>query len=90
MINKQPPNKQIWLSSPFRCVLFSICFHVLTSPRNTSGPKRYDYSPKHDDWRYARDDSSMGDLLNQEIGEVFGRDVDVGLDDITQYIADIA
>lgn len=32
----------------------------------------------------------MGDLLNQEIGEVFGRDVDVGLDDITQYIADIA
>ncbi|KAF7437051.1 Mitochondrial chaperone Frataxin [Pleurotus ostreatus] len=72
VINKQPPNKQIWLSSPF------------------SGPKRYDYSPKHDDWRYARDDSSMGDLLNREIGEVFGRDVNVGLDDITQYIADIA
>jgi frataxin len=21
VINKQPPNKQIWLSSPFRCVL---------------------------------------------------------------------
>ncbi|KAF9499884.1 Frataxin [Pleurotus eryngii] len=72
VINKQPPNKQIWLSSPF------------------SGPKRYDYSPTHDDWRYARDDSSMGDLLNKEIGEVFGRDVNVGLDDITQYIADIA
>ncbi|KAF4605438.1 Mitochondrial chaperone Frataxin [Pleurotus pulmonarius] len=72
VINKQPPNKQIWLSSPF------------------SGPKRYDYSPTHDDWRYARDDSSMGDLLNREIGEILGTDVNVGLNDITQYIADIA
>ncbi|KAI0932456.1 hypothetical protein AcW1_000420 [Taiwanofungus camphoratus] len=25
VINKQPPNKQIWLSSPFRCALHVLC-----------------------------------------------------------------
>ena len=90
VINKQPPNKQIWLSSPFRYALFPNSFQVLSSPWSTSGPKRYDYSPFHDDWRYARDDSSMGDLLNREIGEILGTDVNVGLNGITQYIADIA
>ncbi|CAN6643840.1 frataxin homolog, mitochondrial [Trichomonascus vanleenenianus] len=46
VINKQPPNQQIWLSSP------------------VSGPKRYDYIEGR--WVYARDGSSLGDLLRQE------------------------
>ncbi|KAI0662619.1 Frataxin [Cubamyces menziesii] len=61
VINKQPPNKQIWLSSPF------------------SGPKRYDYVEEQDDWVYLRDGRSLSDLLNQELSDALGRDVDLGL-----------
>ncbi|KAG5648161.1 hypothetical protein DXG03_006115 [Asterophora parasitica] len=61
VINKQPPNKQIWLSSPF------------------SGPKRYDYSEADDNWLYSRDGRAMGDLLNNELSQALGQDVDVGL-----------
>ncbi|KAH9890908.1 Frataxin [Cubamyces lactineus] len=61
VINKQPPNKQIWLSSPF------------------SGPKRYDYVEEQDDWVYSRDGRSLSDLLNQELSDAFGRDIDLGL-----------
>ncbi|KAI1797682.1 Frataxin [Ganoderma leucocontextum] len=68
VINKQPPNKQIWLSSPF------------------SGPKRYDYTPEQDGWVYSRDGRSLSELLNQELGEVFGRKVDLGLADVTTYV----
>ncbi|KAI0639194.1 Frataxin [Trametes polyzona] len=61
VINKQPPNKQIWLSSPF------------------SGPKRYDYAPEQDEWVYARDARSLNDLLNEELSNALGREVDLGL-----------
>lgn len=61
VINKQPPNKQIWLSSPI------------------SGPKRYDYAVvgegQHEkegsgsgDWVYARDGSTLSDLILNEMG----------------------
>ncbi|TFY81110.1 hypothetical protein EWM64_g2904 [Hericium alpestre] len=69
VINKQPPNKQIWLSSPF------------------SGPKRYDYAVESDDWYYARDGHSMGDLLNTELSQVLKQDVDLGLRDISKQVA---
>ncbi|KAJ1660759.1 hypothetical protein IWQ61_000372 [Dispira simplex] len=59
VINKQPPNKQIWLSSPI------------------SGPKRYDYDTAHAAWFYQRDGSTLGELLNQELGALFHRSVDV-------------
>ncbi|GAA5939124.1 ferroxidase [Sporobolomyces koalae] len=49
VINKQPPNKQIWLSSPI------------------SGPKRYDFDPVHHTWFYARDGSTLDELLNSEL-----------------------
>ncbi|KAI2775935.1 Frataxin [Daldinia loculata] len=63
IINKQPPNKQIWLSSPI------------------SGPKRYDYvrssegqSEKQNiskgEWVYARDGTTLSDLLLKETGVV--------------------
>ncbi|KAH9949022.1 Frataxin [Amylocystis lapponica] len=68
VINKQPPNKQIWLSSPL------------------SGPKRYDYSVKQDDWVYERDGRSMGELLNRELSSAFEQEVDLGVRKIsTQY-----
>ncbi|KAH8900872.1 Frataxin [Thozetella sp. PMI_491] len=61
VINKQPPNKQIWLSSP------------------KTGPKRYDYVIRGDgqgdkqdtaigEWVYLRDNSTLDQLLVDEIG----------------------
>lgn len=49
VINKQPPNKQIWLSSPL------------------SGPKRYDLIGGK--WITLRDNSSLTDLMEQEVSE---------------------
>lgn len=60
VINKQPPNKQIWLSSPL------------------SGPKRYDFCVASEGqgdkegtalgtWIYARDNSSLDELIFNEI-----------------------
>ncbi|GAA5920849.1 hypothetical protein JCM3775_003980 [Rhodotorula graminis] len=54
VINKQPPNKQIWLSSP------------------VSGPKRYDYDSAQRVWFYARDGTTMHDLLNTELRDKLG------------------
>ncbi|KAI0085635.1 hypothetical protein BDY19DRAFT_908857 [Irpex rosettiformis] len=62
VINKQPPNKQIWLSSP------------------VSGPKRYDYVVKEDEWIYSRDQKSLGSLLNEELSKVFDQNIDLGVD----------
>lgn len=53
VINRQPPNRQLWLSSP------------------TSGPKRYDYDEERRQWIYLRDQSSLDDLLRQELGRIF-------------------
>ncbi|KAI8076849.1 uncharacterized protein BX664DRAFT_270615, partial [Halteromyces radiatus] len=58
VINKQPPNKQIWLSSP------------------KSGPKRYDYDANKQKWFYSRDNHTLDELLNNELGDILGK-VDV-------------
>ncbi|KAK7920829.1 frataxin- mitochondrial [Apiospora marii] len=60
VINKQPPNKQIWLSSP------------LTGPRRYDWVVvSEDQSSKQDTavgaWVYLRDGSSLTELLRQEI-----------------------
>ncbi|KAF8559406.1 Frataxin [Imleria badia] len=68
VINKQPPNKQIWLSSPI------------------SGPKRYDYVPSTDDWRYSRDGEEMAILLEQELSRAFGREVNLGLGRVSEAV----
>ncbi|KZO99761.1 Frataxin [Calocera viscosa TUFC12733] len=74
VINKQPPNQQIWLSSPL------------------SGPKRYDYSAPTASspssaagdageeggvWVYHRDGSTLKGLLEGELKEFAGEEVDV-------------
>ncbi|EGO01051.1 hypothetical protein SERLA73DRAFT_121420 [Serpula lacrymans var. lacrymans S7.3] len=68
VINKQPPNKQIWLSSPL------------------SGPKRYDYFPESDDWRYSRDGRSLEDLLHDELGNVFQKKLNLGLENVSTQV----
>ncbi|EPT04140.1 hypothetical protein FOMPIDRAFT_1114097 [Fomitopsis schrenkii] len=69
VINKQPPNKQIWLSSPY------------------SGPKRYDYSESLDEWVYNRDNRPLGDLLNEELSVALGREVWLGVTEISKLEA---
>lgn len=61
VINKQPPNQQIWLSSPI------------------SGPKRYDYVPTSDDWRYSRDGQELGALMECELSDTLERKVSLNL-----------
>ncbi|RIA90209.1 hypothetical protein C1645_693748, partial [Glomus cerebriforme] len=61
VLNKQPPNKQIWLSSPI------------------SGPKRYDFDSKHKKWFYHRDNSTLDELLNEELSTIFGTKVNISL-----------
>ncbi|CAL1696530.1 unnamed protein product [Somion occarium] len=80
VINKQPPNKQIWLSSPLRFVYYglpsfpaplTVCCYFI------SGPKRYDYIQDSDDWIYVRESSSLGELLNAELSQLLEQDVDL-------------
>lgn len=82
VINKQPPNKQIWLSSPVRCEWYA----RMSSSADScflSGPKRYDYVTEQDEWVYGRDGQSMGDLLNQEISSALGEELDLGLKNVS-------
>ena len=74
VINKQPPNKQIWLSSPLRrAFLFSSTNVFLTW--FLSGPKRYDYDTDAGKWVYARDGVSLGQLLERELSTAFDKEV---------------
>lgn len=60
VINKQPPNKQIWLSSPI------------------SGPKRFDMIGGR--WITLRDGLSLTELLEAELLDLLGTEVDLGLE----------
>ncbi|OBA19932.1 Frataxin [Metschnikowia bicuspidata var. bicuspidata NRRL YB-4993] len=59
VINRQPPNKQIWLSSPY------------------SGPKRYDLIGGR--WITLRDNSSLTDLLQEELGAELGQEISLNV-----------
>ncbi|THH05101.1 hypothetical protein EW145_g5039 [Phellinidium pouzarii] len=72
VVNKQPPNKQIWLSSPFSPI---------------SGPKRYDYVEKQDGWYYARDGRSIENLLDEELSSVLQQEVKLGTEAISSKVA---
>jgi len=88
VINKQPPNKQIWLSSPLRFVFFFSRRRVasllhraklissLTGFCCDSGPKRFDYV-KESGWVYLRDGTTLGGLMRGELKEMVGREVEV-------------
>ncbi|CCM02205.1 uncharacterized protein FIBRA_04285 [Fibroporia radiculosa] len=92
VINKQPPNKQIWLSSPFRWVLgtadgfrtvLPLAALLTLTHSCCSGPKRYDYSEAQDDWVYNRDGHMMGDLLNRELSNILGAEISLGVEKIS-------
>ena len=66
-MNKQPPNKQIWLSSPssgpkrYDWVVMGEAMHQ----KEGAGTS---------DWLYMRDGSSLTDLLKKEVGVKFETD----------------
>lgn len=51
---------------------------------NCSGPKRYDYNAEEDDWFYSRDGRSLGDLLDTELSAALGRDIHLGLEEVSR------
>lgn len=52
-----------------------------------SGPKRYDYSESLDEWVYNRDNRPLGDLLNEELSVALGREVWLGVTEISKLEA---
>jgi len=51
-----------------------------------SGPKRYDYSEAADDWLYSRDRRTMGELLSEELSQVFEREVNLKLTNVSKML----
>jgi len=51
-----------------------------------SGPKRYDYSKEKDDWLYSRDGVTLSDLLDNEISQVIGRQVELGGQNVSDRV----
>ncbi|KAI5610370.1 frataxin, mitochondrial, partial [Silurus asotus] len=66
VINKQTPNRQIWLSSPTRQVSSRPVF---------LGPKRYNWTGKR--WVYAHDGMALHDLLSKEFSAIFQSNIDL-------------
>lgn len=84
MINKQGPNKQIWWSSPIRWERLERITSVGAShvnalrslSSNSSGPKRFEYDPDSETWHNTRDGQALFELLQTELKQTIGVDVD--------------
>jgi len=51
-----------------------------------SGPKRYDYSEEKDDWLYSRDGVTLSDLLDGEVSQIVGRQVELGIRNVSERV----
>lgn len=71
MLNKQPPNKQIWLSSP---VSGPKRYDYVSGSEVNGVAAGGEDNEKKGDWVYLRDGSSLTELLREELGV----DVDFG------------
>jgi frataxin len=56
VLNKQPPNKQIWLSSPF------------SGPKRYDFVVVEGKELDNGEWIYLRDGSKLSDLIGEELG----------------------
>ena len=67
VLNKQPPNKQIWLSSP------------VSGPKRYDWVKADDGAGETlGDWVYLRDGSTLSGLLAEEVGVRVDEGIDGG------------
>lgn len=89
VINRQIPNRQLWWSSPIRCVcpvrrsrvsshlhshsLLLSTLYSLLSAR--SGPRRYEFDAATATWRNTRDGTELMELLRNEIFEATGIEI---------------
>ncbi|XP_015704567.1 frataxin, mitochondrial isoform X1 [Coturnix japonica] len=83
VINKQTPNRQIWLSSPTRSQKSQICY--LSGARSqlrypsarmwNFGPKRYDWTGRN--WVYSHDRVSLHELLSKEFSAALKTKLDL-------------
>ncbi|WFD21047.1 ferroxidase [Malassezia caprae] len=71
VINKQPPTRQIWLSSPLRYV----------AEADSSGPKRFDYDDAQQRWFTIKDGELfyLDELLTKELSDVFQTTLDLAI-----------
>ncbi|KAK3566179.1 hypothetical protein QTP86_028434 [Hemibagrus guttatus] len=72
VINKQTPNRQIWLSSPLRQA--SLPFFLFFTKLRL-GPKRYDWTGER--WVYTHDGMTLHDLLSKEFSDIFQSNMDL-------------
>lgn len=92
VVNKQPPNKQIWLSSPIRLASLFHPLLLLIVKLNDgvfvcsvlfydhpSGPKRYDYDSGRKQWVYRRTDEKLHEVLTSELSQLLGVPVSVSI-----------
>ena len=56
MLNKQPPNKQIWLSSP------------VSGPKRYDYVRAAEGEDGGGEWVYLRDGTTLSGLLREEVG----------------------
>ena len=70
---------QVSIISNSPCHACMLSYYMLPS-----GPKRYDYSEALDEWVYSRDERALSDLLNTELSEALGREVDLNIKGVSQ------
>jgi frataxin len=81
VLNKQPPNKQIWLSSP------------ITGPKRfdwvVSGESMHQKEGSGSgSWIYLRDGSHLSDILRKEVGIDFSGDEDAWKSEQSQSVSE--
>lgn len=71
----------------FACLMRTLFSTSINGMRNLfSGPKRYDYVPESDDWRYSRDGMGLGALLDRELTDVLGTKVSLHLEGVSTQV----
>lgn len=71
VLNKQPPNKQVWLSSP----VSGPKRYDWVIPGDVMHEKQETRPSANGQWIYLRDGSNLTDLLNAELGLNMSKDI---------------
>uniref|UniRef100_A0A162AHF7 Ferroxidase n=1 Tax=Daucus carota subsp. sativus TaxID=79200 RepID=A0A162AHF7_DAUCS len=80
VLNKQTPNRQIWMSSPvsqpkfgsFAYSVTPVAFYVKLGIKATSGPSRFDWDQSAQAWVYRRTKEYLFNILESELAQLCG------------------